>query len=249
VGIDLLILALIAAAALLGGLTGAARQVGQLVGLLAAYALAGPLGKALGPAMSAWLGGVPAVAGTVAATLLLFILIWVALRYAVAAIVRRAMSGDDPEDRTVDRNLGITIAAVKIALAIYVVLCALVFAERNVTAFGKRFGLSPKDSVAFRVAREHNLFELTQFSEVRDLIRLAGSLSDPARAQKLREDPTFAALAKDPRWKKALADPEVKRALEARDAQALLRSDLVARLLGDPAMLREIEAAADAAER
>ena len=241
--IDLFILALIAGFGLLGGLTGAARQIGQLVGLLVAYAAAGPLGSALGPKMAAWLGGAPLVAGTVAATLAIFILVWVALRYVVAAIVRRAMSGDDPEDRSVDRNLGTLMAAVKIALATYVVLCALVFAEKNVTAFGRRLGVSPRDSVAFELARKHNLFEMTQFSEVRDILRVANAAADPAKAKKLREDPAFAALEKDPRWKKAVADPEVKKALEQGDVQALLRIDAVAQLLRDDALVRNIEAA------
>lgn len=244
--LDLFILALIAGFGFLGGLTGAARQVGQLVGLLVAYAAAGPLGKALGPKMAAWLGGVPIVAGTVAATLALFILIWVALRYAVAAILRRAMSGDDPEDRSVDRNLGMLLSAVRVALATYVVLCALVFAEKNFTAFGRRLGVSPKDSIAFGFARQHNLFEMTQFSEARDVLRVASAATDPAKAKKLRDDPAFAALEKDPRWKKAVADPEVKRALEQGDVQALLRSDVVARLLQDDALVRNIEAASGA---
>ncbi|HVE84271.1 MAG TPA: CvpA family protein [Myxococcales bacterium] len=241
--IDLFILALIAVFGLLGGLTGAARQIGQLVGLLVAYAVAGPLGKALGPTMAGWLGGVPLVAGTVAATLALFIVIWVGLRQVVAAVARRAMSGDDPEDQTVDRNLGMIISAVKIALATYVVLCALVFAERNVTAFGKGLGVSPRDSLAFDLARKHNLFEMTQFSSVRDYLKVAGAATDPARLKKLRTLPAFAALEKDPRWKKALQDPEVKRALEAGDVQALLRNDSVARLLSDGEAKEKIESA------
>jgi membrane protein required for colicin V production len=247
VGIDLFILALIAGFGFLGGFTGAARQIGQLVGLLVAYAAAGPLGKALGPQMALWMGGAPLVAGTVAATLALFISIWVALRYAVAEIARRAMSNrDDPEDRSVDRNLGMLFAALKVALATYVVLCALVFAERNVTAFGQRLGVSPKDSVAFDLARKHNLFEMTAFSQVKDVLRVASAATDPAKVKKLREDPAFQALEKDPRWKKAVGDPEVKKALEQGDVQALLRSDAVAGLLQDDQLASQIEAASGA---
>jgi membrane protein required for colicin V production len=166
------------------------------------------------------------------------------LRYAVAEIARRAMStGDEYEDRSVDRNLGMLISAVKVALATYVVLCALVFAEKNVTAFGKRLGVSPKDSIAFGLARRYNLFEMTGFSRAKDVLRVASAASDPAKAKKLREDPALQALEKDPRWKKAVADPEVKRALEQSDLQALLRSDAVARLLQDDELSRQIEAA------
>jgi membrane protein required for colicin V production len=246
VTLDLFILALIAGFGFLGGLTGAARQIGQTVGLLVAYVAAGPLGKAMGPQMAAWLGGVPLVAGTVAATLALFILIWVALRYAVAAIARRAMSGEDPEDRTVDRNLGMAMAAAKVAIATYVILCALVFAEKNVTAFGRKLGVSPRDSIAFEFARQHNLFEMTQFSEARDVLRVANAAADPAKARKLREDPAFVELEKDPRWKKAVSEPDVKKALELGDVQALLRNDAIARLLQDDALVRNLEAASGA---
>jgi len=250
VGLDLFILAMIAGFGFLGGFTGAARQIGQLVGLVAAWAVAGPLGKALGPQMAVWLGGAPLVAGTVAATLAIFVAVWVALRYVVAEIARRAMSNrDDPEDQSVNRNLGMLISAVKVALATYVVLCALVFAERNVTAFGRRLGVSPRDSIAFEIARQHNLFEMTEFSGVKDVLRVASAATDPAKAKKLREDPAFAALEKDPRWKKAVGDPEVKRALEQGDVQALLRSDAVARLLQDGELSRQIEAASGATGR
>lgn len=243
-GIDLFILATIAGFGFLGGFTGAARQIGQLAGLLVAYAVAGPLGKAVGPQMALWLGGASQVAGTVAATLAIFVVTWVVLRYAVAEIVRRATSNpDDPEDQTVNRNLGMLIGAVKVALATYVVLCALVFAERNVTAFGRRLGVSPRDSVAFEIARQHNLFEMTAFSGVKDVLRVASAATDPAKAKKLREDPAFQALEKDPRWKKAISDPEVKRALEQGDVQALLRSDAVARLLQDDQLSGQIKAA------
>jgi membrane protein required for colicin V production len=243
VEIDLFILALVAFFGFLGGFTGAARQIGQLVGLVVAYAAAGPLGKALGPQMAAWLGGVPLVAGTVAATFALFVVIWVALRYAVAEVARRAMSSDaDPEGREVNRNLGMLLAAAKVSLATWVVLCALVFADRNVTAFGKRLGVSPKDSIAFSLARRYNLFEMTGFSRIKDVMRVASAAADPAKAKKLREDPAFQALEKDPRWKKAVADPEVKRALEQGDVQALLQSDAVARLLQDGELARQIEA-------
>jgi membrane protein required for colicin V production len=246
--IDLTILALIGFFGLLGGFTGAARQIGQLVGLLMAFGIAGPLGTALGPRMARWLGGVPLVAGTVAASLAVFVLVWVALRYVVAAIVRRAMEGDDPEDRSVDRNLGMAFAAVKVALASYVLLCALVFAERNVTAFGRKLGVSPRDSVAFELARNHNVFELVQFSHVKDVLRVAGAATDPAKAKKLRQDPSFIALEQDPDWKKMLSDPEVKRALDHGDIQALLRSDAVARLLRDDITVQRLEAASGQAE-
>jgi membrane protein required for colicin V production len=197
--------------------------------------------------MALWLGGAPLVAGTVAATLALFVAIWVALRYAVAEIVRRAMSNpDDPQDESVNRNLGMLIGAVKVALATYLILCALVFAERNVTAFGRRLGVSPRDSIAFEFARHHNLFEMTAFSGARDVLKVASAATDPAKAKKLREDPAFAALEKDPRWRKAVSDPEVKRALEQGDVQALLRNDAIAKLLQDDQLSKQIEAASGA---
>ena len=101
-------------------------------------------------------------------------------------------------------------------------------------------------SITLEFARQHNLFEMTQFSEARDVLKVANAAADPAKAKKLREDPAFAALEKDQRWRKAVADPDVKRALEQGDVQALLRSDAVAKLLQDAALVRNIEAASGA---
>lgn len=246
-GIDLFLLAVIVVFGLLGMLTGAARQIAQLAALVVAYAVAGPLGARLGPAMARWLGGAPLAAGAVAATVTVFLAVMIGLRYALTLVLRRAMAGKDPEDRTVDRNLGMFFAAFKVTALAYVVLCALVFAERNVTAFGRSLGVSPRDSIAFDIARRYNLFELTQFSAVRDLMAVATAAADPERAKKLAQDPAFAALRKDPRWQKAMSDREIREAIEKGDSQALLRSNAVLKLLQDTALTGTLADAAAAA--
>jgi membrane protein required for colicin V production len=252
VGIDLFILGLILVFGLLGMAAGAAKQIAQIVALVAAYATAGPLGRAFGPNMAKALGGVPVAMGTVAAMFVVFVVVLVALRFALTAILRRAMAGDDDEDErgeSVDRNLGLAIGATKVALMAYVVVCALVFAEKNVTAFGKKLGVSPKDSIAFDIARKYNLFEMTQFSEIKELARVANAVTDPKKSGQLEKDPAFQALKKDPRFQKVIQDQEVRRAAERGDYQALLRSNAVMQLLSDPDLVARIEAAASAAER
>lgn len=246
--IDLFLLLLIVVAGLWGMLTGAARQIAHLVALVVAYAVAGPLGGMLGPSMSRWLGGAPLAAGTVAATVVVFLVVMIALRAGLTLVLRRVMAGKDPEDRSVDRNLGLFISAFKVAALAYVMICALVFAERNVSAFGKKLGVSPQDSVAFEIARRYNLFELTQFSGLRDLVAVASAASDPERAKKLSQDPAFASLRKDPRWQKAMSDREVQEALEKGDHQALLRSNAILQLLQDATLASQLETAAAATE-
>jgi len=248
VALDFVILGLIAVFAVLGGIGGAAKQIGQLVGLGVAFAVAGPLGESIGPWMANALHTNVAI-GSVAATLLVFFIVWVALRTMVAAILRRAMQGDDPDDRSVDRNLGMALSAIKISAAVYIVLCALVFAEKNVTAFGKGLGMSPRDSVAFDLARRYNIFEYTQFPHVKSFIRVAKAAGNPAEAAKLLGDPAFAALNKDPQWKKVVSDPDVKAAVEHGDVQALLQHNAVAKLLSEAQAKRYLAAAAAAAEK
>jgi membrane protein required for colicin V production len=200
--------------------------------------------------MASSLGGVPVAMGTVAASMVAFIIVWVALRWAVAKLLRHAMSSDEePEDRSVDRNLGMALAAVKVAAAAYVLLCALVFAERNVSAFGKRMGVSPKDSIAFDIARRHNLFEMTQFAQVKDVLKAVNAASDPKQAEKMKSNPAYAALQKDPRWHQLISDAEVQKAVQQGDAQALLKSNAVMKALQDGSLMEQLEKVAAAAER
>ena len=245
--LDLILLCAVLLFALLGAFAGAAKQVANLVALVAAYACARPLGTLLGP-LAARSVHVPLIVGVVGSTLATFLVVLVVVRYALTRVFRRVLAGRDPSSRGLDRTLGFLLGGLKVAAIAYVVVCALSFVEQNVTVAGKKLGLSPRDSVAFEVARKYNLFEMTQFSAVQDLVRVARTASSPNGAARLKGDPAFVALKKDPRFLKALDEQGMKRAIETGDYQALLRSNVVMQLISDPAASARLAAAAEAGE-
>lgn len=246
-GIDLLILSIVAVAAAIGASSGFSRQVAQILAVVVAVGTARPLGTFFGPRMAAELQA-PLSSGVIAATIVAFIIIVVACRYAFTALLQRMMAGKDPYRRPLDRSLGAVMAAVKVLGIAYVMISALTFVEDNVTIAGRKLGLSPKSSLAFSFARKYNMFEYSQFRPVKDLVEVARAASDPERARKLQADPAFQALRKDPRFQKALSDAAMKKAIETGDYRTLLRSNPVLQLIQDPIATSRLDAALRAAD-
>lgn len=246
--IDLLILSLVLLFAVIGAVTGAARQIAQTVAIGAAFFSARPLGNLLGPHTAKALQ-VPLVFGTVMATLGVFIVVLLALRFALTAIIARILAGKNPDDHRLDRLLGFILGGAKVATLSYVLLSGLAFVDTHVTVAGKKLGISPKDSVAFKLARTYNLFEMTQFGGVKDLVEVARAANDPERARRLRADPAYKELKKDPRFQQALNDASLQHAMLTGDVSALLRNNAVLQLVQDPVMAARLAAAASASQR
>ena len=246
--IDLILLGLALLFAVLGGLTGGARQIAHLVAITVAWFVSRKLGPLLGPPMAEALGGAPLLLGTLASSMVLFLVVLVAVRYVLTALLKRLFGARDAEHRGVDGALGFVLGGLKVVLIAYVLLSALVFVEKNVVVAGKRIGLSPKDSVSFELARRYNLFELTQFSAVRDMVAVTRALTHPEQARQLADDPAYKSLKEDPRYQRALSDKRLRAAIERGDTQEILRSNLVMQLLQDPQFVARLGAAAQASE-
>ncbi|HYO57199.1 CvpA family protein [Archangium sp.] len=247
--IDLIILGLVLLFAVVGAITGGAKQIANLVALAVAWFVSHRLGTYVGPRMAEALGGAPLLLGTVAGTLLVFIGVLVAVRYALTYLLRRLFGGPDPEKRGVDNAIGFVLGGAKVVAITYVVLSGLVFAEQYVVVAGRRLGVSPKDSVSFGLARRYNLFEMTQFAAVKDLVAVARVAGNPEQARRMADNPAFKSLKQDPRFQRALSDKQVRESLERGDTQAALRNNLVLQLLRDPQFVARLGAAARAAER
>jgi membrane protein required for colicin V production len=246
--IDVIILCVVVFFALMGALTGAAKQLANMVGMASAYFVCRRLGPMVGPKLAAALGTADII-GVVLGTLLLFIAVLTLVRFILGTLLNRLMRGKDPSNRGPDRAIGMVLGGVKVGIICYVVLSALTFVEQHVVVAGQRMGMSPKDSRAFAFARKHNLFEATQFAPVRDFVRVAQATTDPERAAKLQNDPAYKALRQDPRFQQALKEEKLRRALEQGDTQALLRSNLILQLIQDPDFAARLGAAARASER
>lgn len=247
--IDLILLGLVLLFAVAGAITGGARQIASLIAVAVAWFVSRKLGPYVGPRMSEALGGTPLLLGTLAGSLVVFIVVLVTVRYALTTLLRRMMGVKNPDERGVDNAVGFLLGGLKVALIAYVMISALVFVEKYVVVAGKNLGMSPKDSVSFGLARRYNLFELTQFSAVRDLVAIAQATTQPERAQRLADDPAYKALRKDPRFQKALANKPLRAALERGDTQEALRNNLVLQLLQDPQFVARLGAAARASQK
>jgi membrane protein required for colicin V production len=247
--IDLIILGLVLLFAVVGAITGGARQIANLVALAVAWFAARKLGPLVGPRLADALGDAPLLIGVVVGSLLVFIGVLVAVRYALTYLLQRLFRGKDPEHRGVDGTLGFVLGGAKVALIAYVLLSGLVFAEQHIVVAGKRMGVSPKDSVCFGLARSYNLFELTQFAAVKDLVAVARVTTNPEAAKRLANNPAYKSLKQDPRFQRAMSDKKLREALERGDTQAVLRSNLVLQLLQDPEFVSRLGAAARASQR
>ncbi|MBN1208160.1 MAG: CvpA family protein [Myxococcaceae bacterium] len=246
--IDLIILCTVVFFALVGAITGAAKQVAHLVGLAVAYSVSRRLGPVVGPRLADALGSAQFI-GVLVGTVLLFLFVLVVVRYALGALLQRVMTGKDPNNRGPDRVIGMVLGGVKVAVLSYVILSALTFVEQHVVVAGKKVGLSPKDSRAFAFAQRHNLFELTQFAPIKDFVRVARASTDPQQSAQLQSDPAYKALRQDPRFQRALKDESLRRALEQGDTRALLSNNLILQLIQDPDIAARLGAAAKASER
>lgn len=246
--IDVTILCLVIFFALIGAISGAAKQIAQMVGMAVAYFASKRLGGVLGPKLAGSFGD-SQLAGVLVASVLVFVVVLITVRYALVALLQRLMAGKDPNNRGPDRMIGFVLGGTKVALICYVVMSALTFVEQHVVVAGKKLGISPKDSKAFALVRSHNLFEMTQFAPVKDFVRVAQASTDPERARKLQNDPAYKALRQDPRFQRALKEDSLRRAFEQGDTQALLRSNLILQLIQDPEFAARLGAAAQASDR
>jgi len=248
VAIDLTILCVVLFFALLGAYTGAAKQIAHMVGLVAAYFVSRRLGPVVAPRLAEALG-TPLLIGVLLGSMLLFIFTLVVVRYALGSLLQRVMTGRNPDNRGLDRAIGFVLGGAKVGIIAYVLLSALSFVEQHVVVAGKRLNTSPKDSRAFALVRQHNLFEMTQFAPLKDFVRVVQASTDPGKASQLRNDPAYKALREDPRFQKALKDDSLRRALEQGDSRALLRNNLILQLIQDPEFAARLGAASQAAER
>lgn len=245
---DLALLAVLLAFSLWGAYQGAARQVAQSIAAIGAWFAARPIGEFFGPVM-AQSARASLVVGTVVATFMAFILVFVLVRYIFTRVLRRILSGKEAGNRALDRGLGFLIGAAKVSALAWVLICALSFVEENVSLQGKRFVFLPKNSVAFALARQYNLFEMSQFSGISDVVRVAGLQTDPKKSAKLKASPDFQALIKDPRFASMLETKEMKKALGGGDTRPLLQNNNVLQLLQDPLAMKRISRIAELSEQ
>ena|GEM_PF-296831 len=230
--VDLVVLALVALGAVFGARAGAARQLAGWGALVLAALAARPGGALLGKTFAQAFHTSEAL-GAVAAGFATFVVVAVMVRFVGKWMLQGVLGGSDPADRGTDRALGALLGGAKLLAVAWVAISALVFVEDNVQFTGKGLGVSPKDSTAFAIARQWNLFSSPFFSGAADLLAAQKIFRSPELFQKLQANPAVAALQKNPHFRAVLANPEVKEALDRGDLVSLLKNASVHRLLQD----------------
>jgi membrane protein required for colicin V production len=246
--VDLALGVAIAVFAIWGAFSGAARQLAQAAAAVVAWLVASPVGDLVGPLVAKQLK-VGLFLGTMIATLIVFVLIFLTVRLVVTAVVKRVLEGKDNQRKGLDRALGFLMGGVKAGAIGFIALCALVFVEQNVSVFGQKLDLSPKSSIAMKLAKEHNLFELAHKGELDELAQVVKMSKDPAQAKRLENSSEFQSLKKNPRFAAIAGQQQLwERVLATGDTSGLLKDDGLMQLLRDSDATRQIERVAQLAQ-
>ena len=243
---DLLVLFSVSLFALLGAFSGFSRQVAQAVAGVLAIAAAAPSGRFFALPFSQALKSSLTV-GVVAATIFSFIVIYLLVRVIVTAVLKRLLGGKT-EKSGVDRFLGLSLGAAKALLMVWIGASAATFVENNLVLAGKKYSFTPKDSKVVAFSRQFNFIEQVQFAGGRELALAAKVADDPKAADKLKDDPSYAALMKDPRFKRLVQSDAWKKALETGDIRPLMQNNELVELLHDGKLSGQIERLAGRAE-
>jgi len=235
VNIDLVVLALLLLAGLLGLASGAIRQLAHLGGLVAGWFSALPLAQLAGPSVAARYG-YHLLLTTVAACFVCFFLVYLAVVLLLRFVLGRVLP--DGEKGMADRFGGFALGAVKGAALAFMVVSAVVVAEKYIVKLWPEFRKETAPSVAVRIARQHGLF--ASLPVVNGLEKILDVAADPRAVAKLVEDPDFSALMRDPRIKGMANDRTVLKALQGGDVASLLSNVRVLDALNDPKLLEKL---------
>ncbi|MDE2293209.1 MAG: CvpA family protein [Elusimicrobia bacterium] len=234
-GLDLVLLGLVALFALLGWRSGAVRQVEHWAGLIAGALSARPVAARATPFLAPLLKAPPMLV-YVALTSLAFLVVGAVVSEAVKAVLSRLA----PSAGRVDQTLGAALGAGKGAGFLFLVLSVVVAFEKPLE---KAWGEPPaawESSRAAAFARRHDIFSLLPAAERSQLKSLAAAAQDPRgitvdpSVKKLLQDPKLQAVLQDPKLKAVFQDPDLAKALKSGDYGKLKDDPRVKALLSDP---------------
>lgn len=244
---DVLVLGLVAFFAVFGAFSGFSKQVAQALAGIAGVAAAIPCGRFFAEPVAKALQTTSLTVGVVAATIVSFVVIYLVVRLVLTALIKRLISGKDPENRSADRFLGFGLAGTKAALMVWIGASAATFVENNLVLAGKKYTFTPKDSQVVAFSRKFNFIEQVQFQGGRELALAAKVANDPKAAQNLKDDPDYVALMKDSRFRRVLQTDAWKKALETGDIRGLMANNDLVELIQDSKMSHHLERLADRA--
>lgn len=219
--LDLLVLAVLAAAALSGAASGALRQVVGLAAAVLGWLAARHLSAPVADGLARWL---PGLAARAAAPVLLFAGIF-ALGTLVGALALRATGLAAAVRGPADRGLGALLGGAKGVLVAWVLLSALLLVAGGAP---RALGLDLRGSDFAALGARHDLLRRLDPERARALQRVLRAVQAAERAGRAAPDPEARRLLQDPRVRALVerdgeGDPaEAARLLEDPGVRALL---------------------------
>jgi uncharacterized membrane protein required for colicin V production len=227
--IDLLLIGCAVAFGVLGGVSGAIKQLTNGLGMIAAYLGARPLAKLL--TLLAPPNLPPAVVNVLLSAAL-FILLYALAAWAARRLFARLLP--NRQNGPGDRAFGFLLGAGKAAFVLYAALSLALFFEVPLT---KALGAPPpaiRDSACVAFTRRHDLFRAVPVPALAKIQTLIDATKNPGSAKALMDDPDLRRFLDDPQLKAALQDDSLARALKSGDMSALKDDPRLQTLLKDP---------------
>lgn len=226
--LDIIALASLAMITWLGYRKGFARQIIGFVAVIAIYFLATPIGSVVRSVIFSREGiSFPGIetASLIIAAILIFLVVWGVGRLFIATITSFSESIED-----IDMMLGGILGFIKGFLIVYLVLCALVYAEQPLGSAIPALGRQMESSYTIAAARHVNIITQLRYPELddlRDAMVAAGDGEDADRNEAL------ARLMENEDFQSLVADEDMRQAAADKDYSYMLSDERVLRLLAD----------------
>lgn len=237
--LDLWLLGVVGVFALIGGFSGALKQLSQWGGLALAYFLGTRLAAAMGPSAPALLP-LPPIAAQVGLRVLVVLGVYVAASLALRFLFARLLPSGALT--RADRAAGVAMGGLKAALVIWLMLSIVVAFDRPLAKAGWDLDRQAPGSRALALTRRHSLMDAVNWPALEGAKKLAAAQGDPDVAAELLKTPALKAALEDPKLKAALSDPALQEALRSMDPAALLDDPKIKALLEDPELAEKLGA-------
>ncbi len=238
--IDLIFIGVVLGFGLLGWISGFWMQLMRLAVMVASYLLAGVIGRPLGSIMAESFG-IPTLVGQAVGTFGAFILLYMVLGtigWSILRRRRRLKPGMDAEKaarrRSIDRMAGCAFGMTKAGLILFLLLSAVVLAEKHLEGPLKRSRIGYDESLTVKLARDYNILGGLHLPVIGDIETLSRLGSDPAFRARVAADPQLKKVIEHPKIRGLLNDRAIVKASRSRDIAALAANPCLNQALSDP---------------
>jgi len=239
--IDIICLALMSLLFVLGLISGFLSQVIKIAALVAACLLASPLSPYAKELLMKKME-VDSLFGDMLSLFLAWLASYVVL-IIVGSIIARIIRGSSKSLKFLDRVLGGALGALKGALIVYLVVCAILMFREPLESIVPSEYLDLEESQVAAFAKDNNILtrldlpsaeSLKEIPAARNLGEIVNALGNEEQKEALARDPGVKKILRTPAFQKLKEDPELLRAVSEKDFSAILQNENVRRVFNDP---------------